>query len=88
MALTSDTTRPSYDRDVPIASAVTPAEDMRTMALHSISWGAVFAGAVIALVAQVILNMVGLGIGLSTVDPAGNGTPTAGRSRPAPGSGS
>ncbi|MCJ2088450.1 PhnA-like protein [Methylobacterium sp. E-005] len=50
---------------------------MRTMALHSISWGAVFAGAVIALVAQVILNMVGLGIGLSTVDPAGNGTPTA-----------
>ena len=48
------------------------------MALHSVSWGAVIAGAVIALVAQVILNMVGLGIGLSTVDPAGNGTPTAG----------
>ncbi|WP_409567350.1 PhnA-like protein [Methylobacterium sp. J-092] len=51
---------------------------MRTMALHSVSWGAVIAGAVIALVAQVILNMVGLGIGLSTVDPTGNGTPTAG----------
>ena len=78
MALTPDTTRPAYDRDFPTDSAVTPAEDMRTMALHSISWGAVFAGAVIALVAQVILNMIGLGIGLSTVDPAGNGTPTAG----------
>jgi hypothetical protein len=78
MALTPDTTHPAYDRDLPTASAVSPAEDMRTVALHSVSWGAVFAGAVIALVAQVILNMVGLGIGLSTVDPAGNGTPTAG----------
>jgi len=78
MALSPDTTRPAYDRDRPAAGAVSPAEDMRTMALHSVSWGAVFAGAVIALVAQVILNMVGLGIGLSTVDPAGNGTPTAG----------
>ena len=78
MALISDTTRPANGHDLPTASAVSPPEDMRTMALHSISWGAVFAGAVIALVAQVILNMVGLGIGLSTVDPAGNGTPTAG----------
>ena len=78
MALSPDTTRPAYDRDLPTTSLATPAEDMRTMALHSVSWGAVFAGAVIALVAQVILNMVGLGIGLSTVDPAGNGTPTAG----------
>ena len=78
MALSPDTTRPAYDRDLPTTSLTTPAEDMRTIALHSVSWGAVFAGAVIALVAQVILNMVGLGIGLSTVDPAGNGTPTAG----------
>ncbi|TXM93774.1 PhnA-like protein [Methylobacterium sp. WL116] len=78
MALAPDTTRPAYDRDLPTTSLATPAEDMRTMALHSVSWGAVIAGAVIALVAQVILNMVGLGIGLSTVDPAGNGTPTAG----------
>ncbi|TXN71860.1 MFS transporter [Methylobacterium sp. WL6] len=51
---------------------------MRTIAVHKVAWGAIFAGAVIALVAQVILNMVGLGIGLSTVDPAGTGTPTAG----------
>ena len=78
MALPPDTTRPAYDREIPTTSLATPAEDMRTMALHSVSWGAVFAGAVIALVAQVILNMVGLGVGLSTVDPAGNGTPTAG----------
>ena len=66
------------DHDLPNTSMVTPAEDLRTMMLHSVSWGAVFAGAAFALVSQVILNMIGLGIGLSTVDPAGNGTPTAG----------
>ena len=70
--------RGHLDHDLPNASIVTPAEDMRTMMLHSVSWGAVFAGAAFALVSQVILNMIGLGIGLSTVDPTGNGTPTAG----------
>jgi hypothetical protein len=65
------------DHDLPHTSTVTPAEDMRTMMLHSVSWGAVFAGATVALIAQVILNMLGIGIGLSTVDPAGNGTPAA-----------
>jgi len=65
------------DRDGPRTSPVTPAEDMRTVMLHSVSWGAVFAGAVMALITQVILNMLGLGIGLSTVDPMGDGTPAA-----------
>ena len=90
MAVVTDTTRlpnerpisdrdarPVRDGDVAHASPVTPAEDMRTMALHSVSWGAIFAGATAALIAQVILNMLGLGIGLSTVDPAGSGTPAA-----------
>ncbi|CAO4185315.1 hypothetical protein IHEIED_04651 [Methylorubrum populi] len=66
--------RPPGDRDLPQASRITPAEDMRTIALHQVSWGAVFAGATAALVLQVILNM----LGLSTVDPAGDGTPGAG----------
>ncbi|WP_449409992.1 PhnA-like protein [Methylobacterium komagatae] len=69
--------RPLHDRDLPQTSMVTPAEDLRTVALNQISWGAVFAGATAALVLQVILNMLGLGIGLSTVDPAGDGTPAA-----------
>ena len=34
------------------------------------AWGAVFAGAAIALVIQIILNMVGLGVGLSSLDVA------------------
>jgi hypothetical protein len=48
---------------------VTPAEDARTILINRISWGAVFAGAVIALVTQLILNMIGLGIGAATIDP-------------------
>src|SRR4029453_8017322 len=34
-------------------------------------WGAVLAGVVVALVAQLILNMIGIGIGAATLDPGG-----------------
>ena len=60
------------------AVGVTPAEDIRTIAVNQISWGAVFAGAAIALVMQLILNMIGLGVGLSTVDIAEGDTPSTG----------
>lgn len=43
-------------------------DDVRTIMLNEISWGAVIAGAIMGLIAQLILNMVGLGIGLSTVN--------------------
>ena len=44
-----------------------------------ISWGAVFAGVVMVLAVQLLLSMLGLGIGLSTIDPAESGaTPSAG----------
>lgn len=57
---------------------VTPAEDIRTVVVNQVSWGAVFAGAAIALVMQIILNMIGLGVGLSAVDIAQGDTPSAG----------
>jgi hypothetical protein len=38
----------------------------------------VFAGATIGLVLQIILNMVGLGVGLSTIDVASGASPSAG----------
>ncbi len=60
----------------PIAPANTSG-DARTVLLHQVSWGAIFAGAVTALVIQMILNLIGLGIGLSTLNPTGNDTPTA-----------
>jgi hypothetical protein len=37
--------------------------------LNQVSWGAVLAGVAIALVTQLILNMIGVGIGASTLDP-------------------
>ncbi|WP_144441149.1 PhnA-like protein [Bradyrhizobium sp. CCGE-LA001] len=46
--------------------------------LNQVAWGAVFAGAVIGLVMQIILNMVGLGVGLSAMDIAQGDAPSAG----------
>jgi hypothetical protein len=45
--------------------------------LSQVAWGAVFAGAAIALVMQIIFNMIGLGVGLSTLDVAQGDTPSA-----------
>lgn len=43
-----------------------------------ISWGSVFAGVLIAIVIQIALSLLGIGIGLSTVDPKTEADPTAG----------
>lgn len=74
-----DTPRNRGDDDAPHLSPVTPAEDARTVMINKISWGAVLAGVVVALVTQLILNMIGIGIGAGTLDPgAGAGeNPTA-----------
>lgn len=46
--------------------------------LLRISWGAVFAGMVIAVVLQLVLSLIGAGVGLSTLDPLrANGSPDA-----------
>ncbi|MCB8821450.1 PhnA-like protein [Microvirga rosea] len=50
-------------------SSVTPAEDVRTIMLNKVTWGAVLAGVVVMLVAQLILNLLGIGIGAATLDP-------------------
>ena len=63
------TQRNMGDHDAPHASPATPAEDARTVMLNRIASGPVLAGVVIALVAQLVLNMVGLGVGVSTLDP-------------------
>lgn len=43
-----------------------------------ISWGSVFAGVLIAIVIQLALSLLGIGIGLSTVDPMTEANPMAG----------
>ncbi|HYE62275.1 MAG TPA: hypothetical protein VD997_09780 [Phycisphaerales bacterium] len=39
-------------------------------AVKRISWGAVFAGTIIAVVTQLMLGLLGMGIGIASVDPA------------------
>lgn len=60
----------------PISPAL-GAEDVRTIMLSRISWGAVFAGVVVALVTQLVLNMLGLGVGASTLNPVAGDSPSA-----------
>ncbi len=42
----------------------------RSAAIKRVSWGAIFAGALVAVVTGFVLNLLGLGIGLQTFDPA------------------
>lgn len=73
-----DTPRNRGDKDAPHMSPVTPGEDARTIMINQVSWGAIFAGAVIALITQLLLNMLGLGLGLATLDPGTSDNPSAG----------
>ena len=50
----------------------------RTGFLQRISWSAVFAGVLIAIVTQMLLTLLGLGIGLGTIDPLEESKPMAG----------
>ncbi|WP_225125317.1 MULTISPECIES: PhnA-like protein [unclassified Bradyrhizobium] len=76
MANSPEMVRSSH-RTPPQTSEVVPADEIRTIMLNQVAWGAVFAGAAIALVIQIILNMIGLGVGLSTVDVGEGSTPSA-----------
>jgi hypothetical protein len=46
-------------------------------AARRISWGALFGGVVLAMAVQILLSVLGVGIGLTTVDPASSGSPSA-----------
>jgi hypothetical protein len=72
-----DTPRSLGDHDAPHMSPVTPEDDIRTIMLNRVSWAAVLAGVVVSLVTQLLLNMVGIGIGLSTLDPGSGDNPAA-----------
>jgi len=55
-----------------------PADDARfAKTVTRVSWGAIFAGVVIAIAVQLVLGILGTGIGLSLVDPVEGTTPGA-----------
>jgi hypothetical protein len=58
-------------------TAATVASPAVVESLRRVSWGAVFGGVAIALITQFLLSMLGVGIGVSTIDPATGDTPAA-----------
>lgn len=64
------------ERAPPQTTRISASDDVRTIMLNEISWGAVIAGAIIGLVVQLILNVVGIGIGLSTVNAVAGDSPS------------
>ncbi|RWB99651.1 MAG: PhnA-like protein [Mesorhizobium sp.] len=55
----------------------TASDDAHTILLNKVSWGAIFAGVVVALVVQVLLTLLGAGIGIATLDPGTGDNPEA-----------
>jgi hypothetical protein len=62
---TSQTPRGQGDYDAAHMTPVTPAKDIRTIMLNKVSWGAVLAGAAIALSIELVLNLLGIGVGIA-----------------------
>lgn len=50
----------------------------KTAAFNQISWGAVFAGVALALTVQLLLNLLGVGVGAAVIDPGTADNPAAG----------
>ncbi|MFK3888399.1 hypothetical protein [Sphingomonas sp. NPDC079357] len=61
-----------------ISAGMVPLEERAIARVgRRVSWGAIFAGVVIAVAVQLLLGILGTGIGLSMVDPAAGTTPGA-----------
>jgi hypothetical protein len=55
---------------------LTAEAEVRTLLFNRVSWGAVLAGVMVALVTQLILNLIGIGLGAASFDPTSNANPS------------
>jgi len=62
------TPRNRGDHEAFHVSTVTPLEDIRTVVINRVAWGAVFSGVAMAISVQLILNLLGVGIGVPAFD--------------------
>jgi len=66
---------------IPVSPALShetvPTSVSTTASMNKVSWGAIFAGVAIALAAQFLLNLLGVGIGAAVLDPATSDNPAA-----------
>lgn len=66
----------SYE-ETHVRPGISPRRPGRTRWIKHVSWASVFAGVAVALGVQVLLSMLGTGIGMSTIDPLRvGGTPS------------
>jgi hypothetical protein len=77
MATKTETQLGSATQNPAHISQATPDEDARTILVNEINWGAVFAGAALGLSAQLILNMLGLALGLASFSLEDSNNPAA-----------
>ncbi|MGI9174485.1 MAG: hypothetical protein ACR2GR_04110 [Rhodothermales bacterium] len=75
--LTGNGPTPDRGRGIPVEPTETERRGLPA-AIKRISWGAIIAGAFIALVVQLGLGLLGLAIGLGAIDPATEANPLSG----------
>lgn len=63
----------SYATGAATSATVVSGDDGRTSLLNRVSWGAILAGVAMALVTQLLLNILGIGVGMSTLDAFNTG---------------
>lgn len=68
----------TYNDGGPVTSAVIETAPARDPAVKRISWSAILAGVVVAVAIQLLLSLLGAGIGLGLVNPVAGDTPGAG----------
>jgi hypothetical protein len=67
-----DWRRRMQDEGAANENAILHERAVRTMMINEISWGAVLAGVALAIVTQIFINMLGVGIGAATLSPTGD----------------
>lgn len=77
MATNTEARHNRTSQNAPDMSSTAPEDDARTILINEINWGAVFAGAALALAAQLILNMLGLALGLASFSLNASDNPDA-----------
>jgi hypothetical protein len=60
----------------PVIHRTTTEDEVQTLLFNRVSWGAVLAGVMVALVSQLILNLIGIGIGAASFDATSNANPS------------
>ena len=73
-----DPRRPHYVNDPAVYPVGADYTSRGVSFFKRISWGAIFAGTLVAIVLMLLLNLLGIGIGLSTIDPMQESSPFSG----------